>query len=162
TGDYVDLNFGGTLQFGELGVGATGDLEQFSLTNATQGTPGLAMQIGLWKALGAYGFFDGQLVLGGGARILTMQIQQNSGPILLTMTGAAPEVGALYMPTGLQWRLGAAARAAVSGRPLGSENVTIDPDTNVRKVGAFALPSSVTLPWEVEMGVAYQLGPRPQ
>jgi hypothetical protein len=161
TGDYVDLNFGGTLQFGELGVGATGDLEQFSLTNATQGSPGLAMQIGRWKALGAYGFFDGQLVLGGGARILTMQIQQNSGPTLLTMTGAAPEVGALYMPTGMQWRFGAAARAAVSGRPLGNENVTIDPVTGVHKVGAFALPSSVTLPWEVEMGVAYQLGPRP-
>jgi hypothetical protein len=161
TGDYFDLNFGGTLQFGELGIGATGDLEQFSLTNAMQGTQGLAMQIGRWKALGAYGFFDGQLVLGGGARILTMQIQQNSGPTLLTMTGAAPEVGALYMPTGLQWRFGAAARAAVSGRPLGSENVTIDPVTNVRRVGAFTLPSSVTLPWEVEMGVAYQLGPRP-
>jgi hypothetical protein len=160
-GGYVDLNFGGTLQFGELGVAATGDLEQFSLTTAKAGTPGLTMQIGRWKALGAYGFFDGQLVLGAGVRVLTMQIQQDSGPTLLTMTGAAPEVGALYMPTGSQWRLGAAARAAVSGGPLGSENVTTDPVTRVRSVGSFDLPSSVTLPWEVDMGVAYQLGPRP-
>jgi len=161
TGNYVDLNFGLTLQLGELGIGATGDLEQFSLTNASQGSPGLTMQIGRWKALGAYGFFDGQLVLGGGARILTMQIQQDRGPTLLTMTGGAPEVGALYMPTGLQWRLGAAARAAVAGGPLGNENVTTDPITNLHRVGTFVLPSSVTLPWEVEMGIAYQLGPRP-
>jgi hypothetical protein len=162
TGGYLDLNFGGTLQFGELGVAATGDLEQFSLTTATQGNSGLTMQLGRWKALGAYGFFDGQLVLGAGARILTMQIQQDKGPTLLTMTGAAPEVGALYMPTGFQFRFGAAARAAVSGNPFGSENAPKDA-AGVERVanGTFALPSSVTLPWEVDMGIAYQLGPRP-
>jgi hypothetical protein len=149
------------LQFGELGVSATGDLEQFTLTAATPGSPALTMQIGRWKALAAYGFFDGQLVLGGGARILTMEIEQDKGPTLLTMTGAAPEVGALYMPTGFQWRFGAAARAAVSGDPFGSQNTTTDATTGLREVRRFVLPSSVTLPWEVDMGVAYQLGPRP-
>ncbi len=160
-GDFFDLNFGGTLQFGDFGVAATGDLQQFTLTTSAPTVPGLTMQIGRWKALGAYRFFDGQLALGGGVRILTMQIQQNQGPTLLTMTGLAPEVGALFMPTGFQWRLGAAARAPVSGGIFGSENVTTDPISHVQSAGAFVLPSAVTMPWEVELGVAYQLGPRP-
>jgi hypothetical protein len=160
-GDYLDVNFGATLQFGELGMSATGDLEQFSLTSNGKSS-GNTMEIGRWKALAAYGFFDGQLVLGGGARILTMQIQQSEPPhtTLLTMTGAAPEIGALYMPTGFQFRLGAAARAAVSGEPLGSDHATLNA-AKQREVGGFLLPSSVTLPWEVEVGGAYQLGPRP-
>ena len=160
-GDFFDLTFGGTMQFGGLGVAATGDLQQFTITSTDQKSPGLTMQIGRWKALGAYGFFSGQLAIGGGVRILTMQIQQNKGPTLLTMTGLAPEVGALFMPTGLQWRLGAAARAPVNGATFGSENVTTDPVSLVHKVGAFVLPSVVTMPWEVELGAAYQLGPRP-
>jgi hypothetical protein len=160
-GDFVDLNFGGTLQFGEIGAAATGDLQQFSLNTSAGGTPGLTMQIGRWKALGAVGFFDGQLAVGGGVRILTMQIQQNQGPTLLTMTGLAPEVGALYMPTGLQWRLGAAARAPVNGAIFGGDHVTTDPTSKVERTGAFVLPNLVTMPWEVELGVAYQLGPRP-
>jgi hypothetical protein len=157
-GEFVDLNFGATLQFGELGVAATGDLQQFSL-----GSFG-AMQVGRWKALGAYGLLDGQLVLGAGARILTMQIQQNNGPTLLTMTGLAPEAGALFMPTGFQWRFGAAARAPVSGGIFGSENVTRTTTTgesDVVRAGTFVLPERVVMPWEVEFGVAYQLGPRP-
>jgi hypothetical protein len=160
-GDFVDLTFGGTMQFGQLGVAATGDLQQFTLTSSAMNSAGLTMQIGRWKALGAYGFLDGQLALGGGVRILTMQIQQNHGPTLLTMTGLAPEIGALFMPTGLQWRLGAAARAPVNGAIFGSESVTTDPVSRVSRAGNFVLPSLVTMPWEVELGVAYQLGPRP-
>ncbi len=163
-GDFFDLNFGGTLQFGKLGVAATGDLQQFTLTSSAASaanSPGLTMQIGRWKALGAYGFLNGQLAIGGGVRILTMQIQQNRGPTLLTMTGLGPEVGALFMPTGFQWRLGAAARAPVYGTIFGSENVTTDPISRVSRAGSFVLPSLVTMPWEVELGVAYQLGPRP-
>ena len=153
---FVDVNFGATLQFGALGVAATGDLEQFNLAASANG---LTMQVGRWKALGAYGFLDGQVIIGAGARILTMQILKSSGPTLLTVTGAAPEVGALLMPTGSQWRIGAAARAPVGGGIKGSDNLTSD--NGVLKAGEFILPSRVTSPWEVDMGVAYQLGPRP-
>ncbi|MGH7271768.1 MAG: hypothetical protein ACREJ3_15155, partial [Polyangiaceae bacterium] len=57
------------------------------------------------------------------------------------------------------WRIGAAARAPVSG-VFGSENATVSP-AGVRSAGPFVLPSSVVLPWEVDIGIAYQLGPRP-
>jgi hypothetical protein len=159
-GNFLDLNVGATLQFGGLGVAATGDLQQFSITTAAPGTPGLSLEIGRWKALAAYGLFDDQLVVGGGARIVTMQILQDNGGTLLTMTGAAPEAGALLMPTGRPWRIGLTARAPVRGGGFGSENVTQDAD-GTRRVGAFVLPSQVVMPWEAEIGVAYQLGPRP-
>jgi len=159
-GDFLDVNLGLTLQFGNLGVAVTGDLQQFSLTTPTPGTPGLTMQIGRWKALAAYGLFDGQLVVGGGARILTMQILQARGGSLLTMSGASPEAGALLMPTGSPWRLGVTARAPVSGGAIGSGQVSTDAN-GVRNVGSFVLPSSVVMPWEAEVGFAYQLGPRP-
>ncbi len=178
-GDFVDLVVGGRLQFGSLGLAATSDLEQFSLTTgssgATQGPATATMEIGQWKVQGAYALLDGQLVLGAGARIVSMQIHENTGNpfliqngtslliqggnTLLTMTGVGPEVGALFMPTGLQWRLGAAARAPVSGGVFGSESLTST--AGVLRAGSFVLPSKVVMPWEVDLGIAYQLGPRP-
>jgi hypothetical protein len=158
-GNFLDLNFGGTLQFGGFGVAGTGDLQQFSLTTAAPGAPGLTLQVGRWKALGAYGMLGGQLAVGGGARVVTMQILKDTGGTLLTMTGIAPEVGALFMPTGQQWRLGATARAPVSGNTF-SEDVGSATGTT-RSAGGFVLPDRVVMPWEVELGLAYQLGPRP-
>jgi hypothetical protein len=153
-GNFLDLNLGATLQFGGLGVGATGDLQQFSLTSQSPATSSsLTMQIGRWKALGAYGLLDGQLVVGGGARIVTMQIvEQGAAGPLLTMTGLSPETGALLMPTGQPWRLGATFRAPVSGGVLGGSG---------RSAGGLVLPTNIVEPWEAELGVAYQLGPRP-
>jgi hypothetical protein len=160
-GDFLDLNVGTTLQFGPLGVAGTGDLQQFTLTTTTPRAPVLSLEIGRWTVLGAYAFFDGQLALGGGARILTLQINQNGGGALLTMTGASPEVGALWMPTGLQWRLGATLRGPVSGGAIGKGDVGTDRLTGAKTAGSFVLPSEVEMPWEGEVGLAYQLGPRP-
>jgi hypothetical protein len=153
-GNFLDLNLGGTLQFGALGVGATGDLQQFSLTSQSPSTSSssLTMQIGRWKVLGAYGLLDGQLIVGGGARIVTMQILGQNGTPLLTMTGGSPETGALLMPTGQPWRIGATFRAPVSGGALGGSGGT---------AGGLVLPTSIVEPWETELGLAYQLGPRP-
>jgi hypothetical protein len=187
-GNFVDLTLGATFKFGALGVAVTGDLEQYSLTTTAgsgilpSGGAGLTLEIGRWNVLGAYALLDGQLVLGGGARVLTLQINNNennfeksllpkvvqngtsllvqSGTTLLTMTGAAPEVGAVYMPTGSQIRLGVAARGTVSGGISGSDHVTSS-SIGVRSTGPFVLPSQVVEPWEVDVGVAYQLGPRP-
>jgi len=156
-GDFLDLSLGGQFQFGAFGVSATGDLQQFQVSAA--GTSSLTMQIGRWKALAAYGLLGGQVVVGGGLRIVTMQMNQSGAGTLLTMTGLGPEVGALVMPTGHRWRLGASARAPVSGGAFGSENVTTV--GGLREVAGQVLPDGLTQPWEVEAGVAFQLGPRP-
>jgi hypothetical protein len=157
-GDFLDINFGATLQFGGLGLAGTGDLQEFTLTTSAPGTPGLSLQLGRWKVLGAYGMLGGQLALGGGARIVIMQIQRNPGGSLLTMTGFAPEAGALLMPTGRPWRIGVSARAPVNAQILSGAT---GPPSGPRKAGTFILPDRVVMPWEVELGVAYQLGPRP-
>jgi hypothetical protein len=161
-GNFLDLNVGGVLQFGGLGVSATGDLQQYSLTTSTPGAQGLTMQIGRWKAIGAYGLLGGQLAVGGGARIVTMQILEQGGGTLVTMTGAAPEVGALLMPTWSPWRIGATARAPVSGGSgiFSTDNATVDA-AGVRRAHEFVLPTRVVMPWEIEVGFAYQVGPRP-
>jgi hypothetical protein len=153
-GQFLDLNLGALLQFGELGFGATGDLQQFSLTSQSASSS-LTMQIGRWKALGAYGLLDGQLIVGGGARIVTMQILQQDGGTLLTMTGLSPETGALVMPTGQPWRIGATFRAPVSGGVSGGVL------ESGRRAGGLVGPTNLVAPWETEFGIAYQLGPRP-
>jgi hypothetical protein len=157
-GDFVDLNAGATVQMGGLGVAATTDLQTFTLSNGAAGSPALTLQAGRWRGLGSYGMFGGQLAVGGGARVVTMQVQSASGT-LLTMTGFAPEAGALLMPTGRQWRIGATVRAPVSAGVFGKD-VTTDAN-GIRRAGNFVLPDQVVLPWEVEAGIAYQLGPRP-
>lgn len=162
-GNFTDLNVGGTLQFGGLGVAAVGDLQQFSLTTAAAGQPALTLQIGRWKGLAAYGLFDGQLVLGSGVRVVTMQILQDGSGTVLTMAGASPEAGALLMPTGLPWRIGVTARAPASGGVgvgfLGQQ--IFNGSSRVPISGNLVLPSRVVMPWEAEVGIAYQLGPRP-
>ncbi len=178
---FADLTLGGQLQFGQFGVSATGDLLQYqdinglaSPTSQSLATlPGAALgqlgqfatggssltaQIGRWKVLAGYGLLDGQLVVGAGVRIITMEMLQ-AGSTLLTMTGVGTEAGLLLMPTGHRWRVGATARGPVTGGVFGSERVTVDGD--VRKAGNLVLPDQVTQPWELEAGVAFQLGPRP-
>ncbi len=175
---FTDLTLGGQLQFGAFGVSLTGDLLQYQDFNGLAGAsstslttiptdlgqfvPGgaaaLTAQIGRWKALAGYAFLDGQLAVGAGARIITMQMLER-GSTLFNMTGAAPEAGLIFMPTGHRWRLGATARAPVTGGAFGSENVTVQGD--VRRAGDLVLPIRVTQPWELEAGIALQLGPRP-
>jgi hypothetical protein len=163
-GSFTDLTLGGKVELGGLGVAATGELQQYSLTTPAPGQPGLTLQIGRWKGLAAYGMLRGQLAVGGGVRVVTMQVLQDGYGTLLTMTGAAPEAGALLMPTGLPWRIGLTARAPVSASPgVAFLGQTLLPGSAMpaRTAGAFVLPSQVVMPWEAEVGVAYQLGPRP-
>ena len=162
-GNYTDLTVGGTLQLGGLGVSATGELEQFSLTT-TSGQPALTLQVGRFRALASYGLYGGQLAIGGGVRVVTMQVLQNGAGTLLTMAGASPEAGALLMPTGLPWRLGATVRAPVSGGVgVGFLGQQIFPGSSTPPPasGSLVLPAQVVMPWEAEVGFALQLGPRP-
>jgi hypothetical protein len=158
-GDFFQVTFGALLQFGNLGVTGTADLQSYNLASRAVQTPALTISMGRWKALGAYGLLDGQLMVGGGFRAASMQITQQ-GSSLLTMTGIAPEVGALVMPSGQPWRIGATVRATVSGGTVGSDRSTVDAQ-GVRRAGDIVLPNDVVLPWEAEAGIAYQLGPRP-
>jgi hypothetical protein len=170
-GDFIALTLGGEFQFGNFGISAGANLQQFTLTPQTSDQPGLAMQIGRYRADASFGFFGNQLHLGGGIRAVQMRVAQEgssllpvsqpfAGRTLLSTIGLGPEVGALLMPDGSAWRLGATFRAPAFLNVVASDNAT-ETNGGVKSAGAFVLPGQVVLPWEVEVGVAYQLGPRP-
>jgi hypothetical protein len=152
------------IQLGEVGAAVTGELLQYDV-NPNSGGPGLALTYGRWHALVAYGLFGNQLVVGAGARIVTLDLSEKSSSItggrtLVTMNGAAPEVGVVIKPDNFPLRIGATLRAPVSGTGSGAGTTSVDAE-GVRRAGEFVLPSSVTQPWELETGFALQLGPRP-
>ncbi|WP_394838878.1 hypothetical protein LVJ94_18470 [Pendulispora rubella] len=164
-GDFLYLNLGLQLQFGEFGIAITDDLQQFNLTPATADNPGLTLQTSRWHAVAAYGFLGNQLVLGAGARIVALQIAQTGqfvpGRTLFNMVGASPEAGMLYKPDGAVWRFGATLRAPVIARSLGESSTSIDPSSGVERAGKFIVPEKIVQPWEAEIGVSLQAGPRP-
>ena len=71
------------------------------------------------------------------------------------MSGVGPEIGVLIRPDYEPWRIGATFRAAVEGL-----RTPAHADTGPSAV-SFVAPSSLFLPWELELGAALQVGPRP-
>jgi hypothetical protein len=162
------MNVGAQLQLGRFGASVTSDLQRFTLVPASAGNSGLSLLLGRWHALAAYGFFGGQLAVGAGFRALTLQINESQGSspagfvsgTLLTMSGVGPEIGVLYKPDDAPFRLGATVRAPVSGgNPRGS-GATTDAGGVIRTAG-YVLPRAIVQPWELEAGIALQVGPRP-
>jgi hypothetical protein len=172
-GDFLLLNLAGAVQLGPLGVAAAADLQQINLLAQRPEAPGIDLRIARWKLLAAHSFFDGQLAVGGGIRAITMQIADSGffnnlqiarpafvGSSILTMSGLAPEFGVLVRPNDALYRFGATYRGPVTGRTLRSDLATVD-DAGVLRFDTKVLPDAVTLPWELEFGVAVQLGRRP-
>jgi hypothetical protein len=162
--NFFYLNLGAQLQFGGFGAAITGEFLQYSMSPPSEGAPGLELTLGRYHAVAAYGAAGNQFVVGAGLRGVTAQVNEHGAAnrALLTMTGIAPEVGAIVKLDNRPWRFGLTARAPVSGKSFGHSNVATDATTNgVDRVGGFVLPSHVVLPWELEAGFALQLGPRP-
>ena len=185
---FLYAHAGAQLQFGELGVSATAEFFQYGVSppgGGDGGRPdryggeggGVTLVYGRYHALAGYGILDDQLVVGAGARIVTLQVKASGGtlaggPALLTLDGAGPEVGAVWKPNGYAFRVGTTFRAAVGATVAGvvgnvggffvpgsGENNATSASKQV--VDGFVLPAVATLPWEVETGFAVQLGPRP-
>src|SRR6185503_13723715 len=70
----------------------------------------------------------------------------------LDMSGISPEVGVMIRPDFEPWRIGATFRAPVEGLGTAAADGGAAP---------FIAPSSLFLPWELEIGAALQVGPRP-
>jgi hypothetical protein len=170
---FFYLHGGAQLQLGELGVSATAELFQYTVNPATGGT-GVSLEYGRYHALVGYGLFDNQLVIGSGLRIVTLQVSGTGGAAghsgtLLTLDGAGPEVGAILKPDGLPFRLGATLRSEVGATVAGVAGQVGglfgagggQPSGPVVVQDGFILPAKATLPWELETGFAFQLGPRP-
>jgi hypothetical protein len=166
TDNFLYLQGGVWAQFGDLGLSATADLLRYDVAGPQEQTPSLGLALTRFHFVAAYSFLGNQLCIGAGARVVYVNIDEvdKPGGAVIAMLGAAPQVGVVVKPDDVQWRIGATARAAVEAGPLsvGSVVETRRPDgETVRSAGSFVLPDRINQPWELEAGVAYQLGPRP-
>jgi hypothetical protein len=144
-GNFVFGTVGLGLQFGELGLGGLINLHSYKLGD----TADLSLSVANYGA--GYMFAEGQLTLGVGARTVLLGIKdRTSGDNLVDVGGTSPEAGALLQLADKPYRIGFAARMPV-------ESGTIDKLVAAGKT----LPRQVHLPWEIQTGFAFQLGPRP-
>ena len=153
--DFIYVAAGGLLQFGPFGTGFIADAQRYTLTSEGVRTD---VNIGRAHVLAAWSFLGGQLMIGGGARIGTMLLQTADNE--LTMLGVAPEFGFLVRPDWKSFRIGATFRMPVEAGELTSKRPTVLKD-GVRTAGGLVLPEHVVWPWELEVGIAVQVGPRP-
>jgi hypothetical protein len=163
------------LQWGTFGVGFTAELSNYGFENGldTQPGPGEA-EASLETALQTYhfqlanSFFDGQLIAGVGLRYLTMTLDgavaNGDTQTLFDTSGSGIEMGVVLRPNLQPFRLGAAFRTAIDTQPSFSRNLlpTGEGDIVVTQNGAtLYLPERVSLPWDVNVGGAFQIGKRP-
>ncbi|HEX4337595.1 MAG TPA: hypothetical protein VH062_16895 [Polyangiaceae bacterium] len=166
------------LAWGNFGVGLTLELQNYSLLRSTASAASTATRRDEFDAQFLVGhlqlanrFFNGQLVLGGGLRVLELDVNNPQAPSgetnLFTTVGAGVEAGVLWAPSDAPFRLGAAFRSAVSTNPDPKSRVLpnnqgdrIIGDTS-DPMNAFWLPDRIDQPWDLNLGMAVQVGPRP-
>jgi hypothetical protein len=150
--DFVDVTVGGLVQYGPIGIGVNAEFQRFSLASTEAAGISTVVTLGKYHALFAYRLLGDQLVIGGGARICSLNLAPSDAEPILTMVGVSPEVGFLVRPDWQSFRIGATLRLPVHGGPLTS---------TATRSGGLYLPDDVVLPWELEVGAAVQVGPRP-
>jgi hypothetical protein len=144
--DYYFLTGGARFTFGELGVGSLVRVQNYRL--------GARANLGLIIANygGGYSFLDGQLLIAVSGRTLLVDLDPLSeGGSQAHYNASGPEIGMILALEDQPYRIGFAARAPVEA------SETRDTGT----LNGLSLPSRVVLPAELQVGFAYQFGPRP-
>ncbi len=146
----------GLIQHKAWGVGATLDLQQYALGSVERNGQARDGTLRLYRigAVFAHSFYDEQLIVGGGLRVVSMSVVNDffEAP-LLSMAGVGLQAGAVYMPKQYSVRFGISGRTAVSSDRANSDTVLMAGRT-------LHIPESIEQPWEIELGFAWQLGTR--
>jgi hypothetical protein len=163
---FTYLNVGGNVQFGDIGDTILGEVLQYDVREKDPGT-GEEHRVSITNtrfhlAIG-YGMFGNQFILGLGTRISYVSI---GDPVatskLVSFLGAGPQFGVVAKPNDMPFRLGGTLRTAVTDHPLVIGTTDVDPETGAHVLQSrYVVPKDVVLPWELEVGIAWQLGPRP-
>lgn len=153
--DFIYVAAGGQLQFGPFGTGFIAEGQRYTLTSGGVRTD---VNIGRAHVLAGWAFFGGQLMIGGGVRMGGMLLKTPDAQF--TMIGVAPEAGFLIRPDWKSFRIGATFRLPVDAGELGSPQTKVAA-SGIRRAGGLILPERVVWPWELEVGLAVQVGPRP-
>jgi len=172
---FVFMDAEAHLQIGPWGFGSGLALQQYGLNRDTVATSSaqpnqLRAQIYVVLLQAARATANGQLVVGVGLRptgmnVLDLNPSANQPSTLFSTAGMGYSAGFLWRPTDAAFRVGASFTSAVktiasSSSAIhtdGSGNRVLVPDS----VDQMYLPERVGLPWELNFGVATQLGARP-
>ncbi|HEY6725564.1 MAG TPA: hypothetical protein VI197_16120 [Polyangiaceae bacterium] len=154
------------LQWGSFGVGMTAELQNYSADAGSSLDNTLDTSILTVHGQFANSFMDGQLVAGLGTRVVTLALvddfRRDDEEANFKSTGSGPEIGVLVRPNGQPFRLGASFRGPVDTQPHFTSGLL--PNENGDLVSAddsgtlFYYPSRVTLPWDLNVGAAFQFG----
>ena len=154
--NFIYLTAGAQLQAGDFGLGVCGDLQRYDLQPSAGSST--VVLIGRFHGLVGWQFFGDQLVVGAGVRVATLGVSAPEAE--MTMVGAAPQVGLLVRPDWLPFRIGATYRHQVRADTTVTSASLVDAE-GIQRAGGLVVPSRVELPWELETGLALQVGPRP-
>jgi len=131
-------------QHAGLGIAAEAEQNVASHKGQQGFSTKLTANFGLMRPAVAYGYFDGQLLLGAGLRVLGFSFGGHQANVPLT-AGIGYTAGVIVKPTGKQFRVGVAIE-----QPINAE-VASDDGT---------APTVVHVPWTAAAGFAYQFGTR--
>lgn len=162
---FLFLNIAANAQLGRWGIGAAIDYQSYELRATQTQDYGLNARFGGLRISAAHAFDDGQLIFGMGSRGTGLVVQQQepgstTAKSLFDMEGAALEFGGLWRPNDQPFRVGAALRSAVLTTKI---NTDVPKNANGDRVVSAGsrtlfLPNQVELPWDANVGVAFQLG----
>ena len=155
--NFIYLAGGLQMQAGPFGIGTFGDLQRYTLTFPPDDASTTVL-VGRYHLLAGWGFLDHQLMVGGGARALSLGVSAPDAE--LTFFGVSPQIGVLVRPNWTPFRVGATYRHAVTSQFSIGSDVSED-DAGVSRAGKLVIPREVELPWELEIGAAIQVGARP-
>ena len=158
--DFLYATLGALFQAGPFGVGVNGEIQRYAVHPTDGKSPESDVIVGKYHGLVAFRMLGDQLMLGAGVRVASLSLAPHgTKETSLTMIGAAPELGVLVRPDWQPFRIGATFRMPVHGGQLLGETTTRA--DGVKTAAGLVLPGDVVLPWEVELGAALQVGPRP-
>jgi hypothetical protein len=179
--NFYFLTGGGLIQLNHLGFGVMASFQNYELgapggavplPGSTEVVQKVAIRVLRADPVMSYGFLDDQLHIGGGLRVAGFFGVGRSGApgqdasterLLLESYAVGVQAGGLWAPYDLPLRVGLTIRSPawnVSSGDNSGGRVPKNADGD-RVIGNIYLPEELSLPWEVEAGVAIQLWKRP-
>ncbi len=158
--DAFSLGVGGRMQFGHLGTGLSAVAQTFTLKDGA-GKAFADVVLSNLRSGAGYALFDGGLVLGATVRAVVLEVDRSGSTQanLVSFWGVGAEFGVLARPANKRYRAGAVLRTPIDSRPSAGEGVQTSAD-GLRTAQGLVLPSRVHVPWEIDIGFAYQFGER--
>jgi hypothetical protein len=138
-------SFSTLVNYRHFGFGIAAEAEQNAVSHQAQGvSTKLSANFGVVHTVAAYGYFDGQLELGMGLRILGLSFagSHDSAPLA---AGVGYEAGTIVKLKHRPYRIGISIKQPINAEVPGEPG---------------AAPVTVHVPWTAEFGFAYQFGTR--